>query len=63
MPRKGLRPGMPAPDSGQYGRQGPRGGKRDGETTGVRGKRLPPTPERGETYFLKDSTKHSRKRS
>ena len=52
------RPGQKAPKSGQYERVGPRGGKTGREVTGVEGKRLPPTPEPGQSYILVDPTKH-----
>jgi hypothetical protein len=60
MPKqtKGLKPGTPAPESGQYARRGQRGGKRGDEVTMVKGDRLPPTPKPGETYDLVDKTKH-----
>ena len=53
----GLRPGQPAPASGQYQQIGPRGG-RGPERTAVKGKPLPPTPKRNTTYTLVDPTKH-----
>lgn len=57
-----FKPGERVPQSGQYERTGPKGGKRDGlEVTGVEGKRLPPTPEPGERYRLVDPTKHRSK--
>lgn len=53
----GLKPGQTAPDSGQYQKIGPRGGKGP-EVTSVKGKPLPPTPTKGTTYTLVDPTKH-----
>lgn len=54
----GLKPGTPAPDSGQYKPVGPRGGHVGGEITAVQGKPLPPTQRPGQTYTLVDPTKH-----
>ena len=53
----GLKPGQPAPASGQYQQIGPRGGKGP-ERTVVKGETLPPTPKRNTTYTLVDPTKH-----
>jgi len=53
---KGLKPGEPAPRSGQYQQIGPKGGKGP-ERTVVEGKPLPPTPKPGMTYDLVDETK------
>ena len=55
---KGLKPGTPAPKSGQYERVGPRGGHTGEEVTAVQNKPLPPTPKPGETYNLVDRTRH-----
>ena len=52
---KPLKPGTPAPQSGQY--QNPKTGN---EVTGVQGKPLPPTPRPGQGYVLVDRTKHKR---
>ena len=52
---KTLKPGTPAPKSGQY--QNPGTGD---EVTGVKGKPLPPTPRPGQGYKLVDPTKHKR---
>jgi len=41
-----LKPGTPAPVSGQYEQVGPRGGAGK-EITGIKGKPLPPTPVAG----------------
>jgi len=53
---KGLRPGTPAPDSGQF-----RNSKTGGEVTSVKGKPLPPSPVKGTEYNLVDPTKHAKK--
>lgn len=58
MTKPTLRPGSPTPRSGQYEVVGPRGGPQGHEITGVRGKTLPPTPEKGQGYRLIDPTKH-----
>ncbi|MFQ5463791.1 MAG: YjzC family protein [Phycisphaerae bacterium] len=55
--KKGLRPGEKAPNSGQYQKIGPRGGKGD-EVTSVKGEPLPPTQTKGTTYTLVDPTKN-----
>ena len=52
------KPGEKTPDSGQYVPVGPKGGKRPGEITGVKGKPLPPTKKPGEGFVLVDKTKH-----
>jgi hypothetical protein len=57
---KGLKPGTPAPKSGQYERLGPHGGKTGREVTVVKREPLPPTPKPGETYVLVDPTKHKK---
>jgi hypothetical protein len=54
---KGLKPGQAAPQSGQYQKVGPHGGKGP-EVTSVKGEPLPPTPKPGTTYTLVDPTKH-----
>lgn len=48
-----LKPGQPAPASGQY-----RNNSTGNEVTGVRGKPLPPTPQPRQGYSLVDRTKH-----
>ena len=48
-----LKPGTPAPQSGQY-----KNPKTGAEVTGVKGKPLPPTPKSGQGYVLVDKTKH-----
>ncbi len=55
--KKGLKPGQKAPNSGQYQKIGPRGGKGD-EVTSVKGEPLPPTDTKGTTYTLVDPTKN-----
>jgi hypothetical protein len=52
---KTLKPGSPAPQSGQY--KNPKIGY---EVTGIQGKPLPPTPQPGQGYILVDPTKHKR---
>ena len=49
---KGLPPGKPAPESGQY-----RNTKTGAEVTSTKGHPLPPGPK-GSTYTLADKTKH-----
>jgi hypothetical protein len=49
---KPLKPGTPAPRSGEYGIVGPRGGKTGEERTAVRGHPMPPTPKAGQTYEM-----------
>ena len=57
MPQKPLRPGDPAPSSGQYLIVGPRGGNVGGaERTSTQGNPLPPTPQAGQRYLLVDPT-------
>lgn len=56
----GLKPGTPAPASGQYKPVGPRGGNIGGEITSTQGKPLPPTQKPGQTYTLVDPTKHKK---
>ncbi len=55
---KGLTPGTPAPNSGQYGVRGPRGGMSRKEITSVKGEPLPPTPKPGMRYDLVDRTRN-----
>lgn len=53
-----LKPGEKAPESGQYGIVGPRGGDAGGqERTVSKGETLPPTPKSGQKYKLIDETK------
>lgn len=54
---KNLKPGTPAPRSGQYGIVGVRGGETGAERTVVRGEPMPPTPKAGQTFRLVDPTK------
>ncbi|EEN83996.1 hypothetical protein ACH49M_31135 [Rhodococcus qingshengii] len=58
MASKPLKPGTPAPRSGQVEIVGPRGGRTGDERTTVRGKPLPPTPKPGQGYILVDPTKN-----
>ena len=50
---KTLKPGNPAPRSGEYEIKGPRGGDTGQERTGVKGKPLPPTPKPGQSYEMR----------
>ena len=52
---KGLPPGTIAPKSGQYKNTSTRN-----EVTATKGEPLPPTPRRGQTYNLVDTTKHKK---
>ena len=52
------KPGQKAPESGQYGIVGPKGGKTGTEVTVTKGKTLPPTPKSGQGLILVDKTKH-----
>jgi hypothetical protein len=52
------KPGEKAPDSGQYGIVGPRGGLTGVEVTVTKGETLPPTPKAGQVFVLVDKTKH-----
>ena len=58
--KNGLKPGQPAPTSGQYERIGIRGGHTGQEVTSVKDEPLPPTPKPGQTYNLVDPSKHSK---
>ncbi len=51
--QKVIRPGTPAPESGQYKIPGSKT-----EITAVQNKPLPPTPKPGQGYVLVDLTKH-----
>ncbi len=55
--RAPLKPGTPAPASGQYKTIGPRGAVGP-EITAIKGKPLPPGPKAGTTYRITDRTKH-----
>lgn len=50
------KPGEKAPNSGQYGIVGPRGGNTGAERTVVKGEPFPPTPKPGQTYKMNDPT-------
>lgn len=56
MASKPLKPGTPAPTSGQYREIGKRT-----EVTSVEGEPLPPTSGPGKGYVLVDPTKHKPK--
>lgn len=56
---KPIKPGTPAPFSGQYGLVGPRGGVINHEITATQGKPLPPTPKPGQSYVLTDGTNNA----
>lgn len=56
MSTKKIKPGTPAPASGQYRPVG--GGS---EVTAVKGKPLPPTSQAGQAWKLVDKTKHKPK--
>lgn len=53
-----MKPGQPAPRSGQYEIVGPRGGRTGEERTVVRGEPLPPTPGPGQGFRLVDPSKN-----
>ena len=54
-----IKPGTPAPDSGQYRAVGPRGGHvSNTEITAVQGRPLPPTGKPGQSWQMVDKTKH-----
>lgn len=55
---KEVKPGQPAPISGQYEIIGPRGGRTGEERTAVKGKPMPPTPEPRQSYRPVDPTKN-----
>jgi len=55
------KPGQKAPESGQYGVVGPRGGKIGTEVTVTKGETMPPTQEPGQGFVLVDKTKHKEK--
>lgn len=57
MSSKNLKPGQPAPKSGQYEIVGPKGGHGK-EITSTKGNTLPPTQIPGSTYKLVDPTKN-----
>jgi hypothetical protein len=47
-----VKPGQPAPRSGEYGIVGPRGGATGQERTAIKGKPMPPTPKPGQSYEM-----------
>jgi hypothetical protein len=51
--KKPIKPGTPAPSSGQYKVPGSKT-----EITAIEGKPLPPTPKPGQGYVQVDKTKH-----
>jgi len=53
-----VKPGQPAPASGQYTLVGPRGGDKGKEVTIVKGKPAPPTEQSGQKWQLTDPTKN-----
>ena len=56
-----VKPGQPAPQSGQYVEVGPRGGKKsDNEITAAKGKPMPPSSNPGNRFKLVDPTKHKK---
>lgn len=59
MAKQPLKPGTPAPVSGQYQQVGPRGGDVGaGECTSTQGHPLPPTQKPGNKWVIADPTKH-----
>lgn len=59
MAKSGVKPGTPAPQSGQYVQQGPRGGRQAAtEVTSTEGNPMPPTTKPNSTWVLVDPTKH-----
>ena len=55
--KKHLRPGDPAPRSGQYVEIGPRG-RKGHEVTVAKDERLPPTTKKRSSYKLVDPTRN-----
>lgn len=53
-----VKPGQPAPASGQYKVLGPKGGKTGSEVTAIKGKPMPPAPKPGGSFKLTDPTKN-----
>jgi len=53
-----IKPGNPAPKSGQYEEVGPRGGHTGKEVTLPKGHTAPPTTKPGNSYTLVDPTKN-----
>lgn len=60
MSPKTHKPGEKAPESGQYGIVGPKGGKTGNERTVTKGEPFPPPPEKGQGYVIVDRTKHKK---
>jgi hypothetical protein len=58
MTTKRLTPGTRAPVSGIYEQIGPRGGRTGEEADSTRGKPLPPTERRGDTWSLVRAAHH-----
>jgi hypothetical protein len=58
--RPTYRPGDPAPVSGLYPLQGPRGGNQGVQVTVVQGRPLPPTPHSGMGYGKPTPAKHEK---
>ncbi|GHO51449.1 hypothetical protein [Ktedonospora formicarum] len=58
MAKQSYKSGQIAPASAQMVLVGPRGGKTSHEITAVKGKRLPPTPQKGQSYQIADRTKN-----
>ena len=52
------KPGQKAPESGQYGVVGPKGGKTGTEVTVTKGATLPPTQKPGQGFTLDDKTQN-----
>jgi hypothetical protein len=57
-PTKPMKPGQPAPVSGQVEIVGPRGGRTGIERTTIQGNPLPPTRRPGEGYVTVDPTRN-----
>lgn len=55
---KKMKPGQKAKVSGQYERLNARGKRTGTEATVTKGEPLPPTQAKGQTWVLKDKTKH-----
>jgi hypothetical protein len=59
MSKDTFKPGTPAPRSGQYGIQGPRGADIGTERTITKGEPMPPTPKSGQVYVMNDPTNNN----
>ena len=57
MAKEHLKPGQTAPDSGIYGINNKNGNDTGVERTVDKGETLPPTPKKGQTYFIKHKAK------